>query len=199
MILRGLRDRMESDILSVLKKAKVVKSRLESLDKSKDLYKEGSSVYRTRMTVTNGLKVKLTEMLNQFQFLREKILSDYKDDIRRKYYAETGEEASEEVIENMVFGGEMFKERHEAVMELQRSLTKLHQVFLDMAVIVETQGEKIDDIEENVVNAGSFISGGTNSLYYANQMRQKTKPWVYWVWVVILIVLLVCIVSMFVS
>nr|POF00792.1 syntaxin-112 [Quercus suber] len=70
------------------------------------------------------------------------------------------------------------KERHEALMDIQRSLTKLHQIFLNMAVLVETQGEKMDDIEENVANASHFINGGTNSLYYANQMK-KNKAWVY--------------------
>ena len=40
-------------------------------------------------------------------------------------------------------------------MGIQRSLNNLRQVFLDIAVLVETQGEKIDDIERNVANAGS--------------------------------------------
>uniref|UniRef100_A0A7N2KLJ5 t-SNARE coiled-coil homology domain-containing protein n=1 Tax=Quercus lobata TaxID=97700 RepID=A0A7N2KLJ5_QUELO len=43
----------------------------------------------------------------------------------------------------------MRKERHEALMDIQRSLTKLHQIFLDMAVLVETQGEKIGTRSEN--------------------------------------------------
>ena len=64
-------------------------------------------------------------------------------------------------------------EKHEAVMGIQRSLNNVHQVFLDMAVLVETQGEKIDDIERNVANARSFISGGTHSLFYAKQMNKK--------------------------
>uniref|UniRef100_A0A2P2MW67 Syntaxin-112 n=1 Tax=Rhizophora mucronata TaxID=61149 RepID=A0A2P2MW67_RHIMU len=197
-ILRGMRDRMESNVVSVLRKAKIVKARIESLDRSNvanrrisELYKEGSPVDRTRVSVTNGLRAKLREIMNEFPFLREKILSDYKDDLKRRYYTATGEEPSEEVIDKMVSGSEgvqMFhgktdvawksKEKHDAVMDIQRSLKRLHQVFLDMAVLVETQGEKIDDIEENVVNAGSFISGGTNSLYYANQMK-KRKTWVY--------------------
>ena len=49
------------------------------------------------------------------------------------------------------------KEKHEALMDIERSLTKLHQIFLEMAVLVETQGEKMVDIEENVANAGHFI------------------------------------------
>lgn len=41
-------------------------------------------------------------------------------------------------------------ERHEAVKELEKSLMELHQVFLDMAVLVEAQGEMLDNIEQQV-------------------------------------------------
>ena len=38
------------------------------------------------------------------------------------------------------------QERHDAVKELERSLLDLHQIFLDMAVLVEAQGEMLDNI-----------------------------------------------------
>ena len=41
-------------------------------------------------------------------------------------------------------------ERHEAVKELEKSLMELHQVFLDLAVLVEAQGEMLDNIEQQV-------------------------------------------------
>ncbi|XP_059670825.1 uncharacterized protein LOC132316349 [Cornus florida] len=215
-VLRGLRDRMDSDMVDVLRKAKTMKERLEALDKSNvtnrrisAAYKEGSTVDRTRISVTNGLRAKLRDMMNDFQSLRERILSDHKEALRRKYYNATGETPSEEVVEKMVSGSvklDIFegktelnlenKERHEAVMDIQRSLNKLHQVFLDMAVLVETQGEQIEDIEQNVANAGGFISGGTNSLFYAKQMKKKTKKWVYWLWAVGLMILLACVIAM---
>ncbi|KAJ8770671.1 hypothetical protein K2173_021318 [Erythroxylum novogranatense] len=217
-VLRGLRDQIESDIIAVLSKAKIVKKRLQSLDRSNvsnrrisELYREGSHIDRTRSSVTNGLNVKLRVLMSEFQVLREKILADFRNDLKRRYYIVTGEEPSEEVIEKLISGGGLIqtlagkvevdlesKERHEAVMDIQRSLQKLHQVFLDMAALVETQGEKIDDIEDHVVNAGNFTSGGTNSLHYANQMK-KRRAWVYSVCAVILIILLVCIISMFIS
>ncbi|XP_022774147.1 LOW QUALITY PROTEIN: syntaxin-112-like [Durio zibethinus] len=215
-VLRGLRDRMESDTVSILRKARIVKARLESLDRYNatnrrlsEAYKQGTCVDRTRISITNGLRVKLREMMNEFQALREKILLDHKEDLKRRYYNATGELPSEDVLEKAISGVEnvqLFaekvemdlrsKERHKAVMDIQRSLQRLHQVFLDMAVLVEAQGEKMDDIEENVANAGNYINGGTNSLYYANQMKKKKKAWLYWVWAVALIVLLVCIISM---
>ncbi|KAK6150873.1 hypothetical protein DH2020_015805 [Rehmannia glutinosa] len=216
-ILRGLRDRMDSDMVAVLRKANIVKSRLELLDKSNlanrkisAKYAEGSAVDRTRVSTTNGLRSKLKDIMNGFQNLREKIMSDYKEGLKRRYYNATGDYPSEEVIEKMVLGNgnvNVFekrteinnmenKERHEGVMDIWRSLNKLHQVFLDMAVLVETQGEQIDDIESNVAVAGSFISGGTNSLFYANQMKKKNKKWICWVLAVGFIILLVCLVAM---
>lgn len=42
------------------------------------------------------------------------------------------------------------QERHEAVVGLEKSLMELHQIFLDMAVLVEAQGEMLDNIEKQV-------------------------------------------------
>ncbi|KAM3363115.1 syntaxin [Capsicum galapagoense] len=219
-VLRGLRDRMDSDMVSVLRKTKIVKAKLEALDKSNVAnrklsvaYAEGTVVDRTRVNMTNGLRIKLRDIMNDFQTLRGKVLSDYKDCLRRRYYNETGQEPTEEVIEKMVSGGsgkvEIFaankemnlddKDRHEAVMDLKKSLDKLHQVFLDMAVLVETQGEQIDDIEHNMAIAGSFISGGTNSLFYAKQQQKKGVAWLCWVWAVVLIILIVCLIATLIS
>lgn len=211
-LLRGIRDRMESNTLFVLRKAKMVKARLESLDRSnminRTVYIEGSMIDRTRNSVTSGLRVKLRDVMNDFQSLRERVVFDHKENLKRRYFNEIGEEPSEEVIEKMGSGNlqmEMFKEklegdleskeRHEAVMGIRRSLDKLHQVFLDMNVLVENQAERLDDIEQNVAVAGSYINGGTDSLLYAKEMK-KSKKWVYWVWAVGLIILLVCFISL---
>lgn len=219
-VLRGLRDRMESDMVTILRKAKIIKARLESLDKSNianrklaESYKEGTPIDRTRISVTNGLRVKLRDLMNEFQSLRNKILSDHKEDLKRRFYTATGDIPSDDVMDKMVSGSlkvEIFKTqddemmkgtqaRHEAVMDIQRSLDKLHQVFLDMAVIVETQGEKVENIEDNVASARNFVHGGTNSLYYANQMKKKNQSWAWWVCAVGIIILLVCLIALLAS
>lgn len=212
-ILRGLRDRMDSDMFAVLRKTKIVKASLDALDESnvanRRAYAEGSAVDRTRVSTANGLRVKLREIMNGFQALREKIMADYKDGLRRRYYNATGEYPSEEVIEEIVSGkgkiqvfeekGERNlenRERHEAMMDIWRSLNNLHQVFLDMAVMVEAQGKQIDDIEHNVATAASFVSGGTNSLFYAKQMKKESRKWMCWLWGVGFIIVLVCLVAM---
>jgi hypothetical protein len=42
------------------------------------------------------------------------------------------------------------QERNRAVKDLEASLLELHQIFLDMAVLVEAQGEMLDNIEQQV-------------------------------------------------
>ncbi|XP_018492249.1 syntaxin-112-like [Raphanus sativus] len=202
-ILRGLRDRMESNIVAVSRKANTAKTLIDAIETANR--RSGSCADRTRVSVTNGVRAKLREAMGEFHRLREMIFADYREDLKRKYFLATGEEPSSEDVEK--FGlfevkPEMdleTKERHEAVNDIKRSLDRLHQVFLDMAALVETQGDGVDDIEANVAVAGSFVSGGTNSLLYANQMKKKNKKWVVWGSVLGVIVLLVCLISMLAS
>lgn len=207
-ILQGFSDQINSDIVAVLRKAKIVKTRLEFLDKSNldnrgmsEEYKEGSPVDRTRISVTNGLRIKLRDMMNDFQCLRENIVAEHKGGLRKQYSNANGKEPSEEVIEKMmqerVFDGKVEKgvmenqERHEAVKEIQKSLVELHQVFLDMAVMVETQGDQMNNIEQNVVNAGGYVNDGMKELDRANRMKRR-RTWACWIGALVLVFLLLC-------
>lgn len=54
------------------------------------------------------------------------------------------------------------QERHRAVKDLEQSLLELHQIFLDMAVLVEAQGEMLDNIEKQVCGGEGSGRGGRN-------------------------------------
>lgn len=193
-LLRGARDRMDADMALILRNAKIIKARLQLLDRSnitnRNLSKnfaEGSMVDRTRLSVTNGVRSKLRELMNGFQMLRDEIVADHKENLKRRYFNTTGEEATEEVIEKMLSDGDKMEilsvakgqmdlemaERDKAVSDIRKSLVKLHQVFLDMAVMVETQEEKLNDIEVNVTCAKDYVSGGAENLVASTAMKRK--------------------------
>ncbi|KAH0977332.1 hypothetical protein GBA52_027051 [Prunus armeniaca] len=70
-------------MVAILRKAKGIKARLESLDRMWLIemyisYKEGSPVDRMRIWVTTGLRIKLRDMMNDFQSLREQIVQVHK-------------------------------------------------------------------------------------------------------------------------
>nr|1URQ_B Chain B, SYNTAXIN 1A [Rattus norvegicus] len=47
--------------------------------------------------------------------------------------------------------------RHSEIIKLENSIRELHDMFMDMAMLVESQGEMIDRIEYNVEHAVDYV------------------------------------------
>ncbi|CAL1382809.1 unnamed protein product [Linum trigynum] len=221
--LKSFRDKINSDVMAVLKKAKAIKTQLEDMDRANAAnrrlsgFKEGTPIYRTRVAVTNGLRKKLKELMVDFQGLRQRMMTEHQETVGRRYFTVTGEYPDEEVIDKIIsdgHGGEEFlkraiqehgrgkvletvveiQDRHDAAKEIERSLLELHQVFMDMAVMVETQGEKLDDIEHHVLNASHYVKDGTKELKTAKDYQKSGRKWMcIGVILLLLIVLLIVI------
>ncbi|BBN16196.1 protein MpSYP1-like [Marchantia polymorpha subsp. ruderalis] len=57
------------------------------------------------------------------------------------------------------------QELHDAVKDIEKKLLELHQIFLDMAVLVEAQGELLDNIETQVCCHISIFSSAYHALH----------------------------------
>ncbi|RZC83769.1 hypothetical protein C5167_046563 [Papaver somniferum] len=225
--LKAVRHRINTDILNVLKKAKIIRSRIEDLDRATIAnrrlsgYAAGTPLDRARTSVTNGLRQKLKVLMMEFQDLRQKIMSEHKDTVGRRYFTVTGEYPEEEVIEKIISnnGGEDFlqravqehgkgkvletvveiKDRHEAAKEIEKSLLELHQVFLDMAVMVEAQGDQIDNIEHHVTNAAQYVKDGSKELHQAKGYQRSSRKCMCIGLVLLLILILVIVIPIITS
>ncbi|OVA13889.1 Target SNARE coiled-coil domain [Macleaya cordata] len=202
---KELRARMDADVTQVLKRVKVIKGKLEALERSNVAHRNlpgcgpGSSADRTRTSVVGGLGKKLKQIMDNFQALRAKMASEYKETVGRRYFTVTGENADENLIENLISSGESetflqkaiqdqgrgqildtiseIQERHDAVKEIEKNLIELHQVFLDMAALVEAQGQQLNDIESQVAHASSFVRRGTDQLQVAREYQKSSRKW----------------------
>lgn len=83
---------MDSDVTLVLKRVKIIKGKLEGLERSNVANRKnmgcgpGSSADRTRTSVVSGLGKKLKVLMDDFQALRAKMNLEYKDTVARRYY-----------------------------------------------------------------------------------------------------------------
>ncbi|KAG6744953.1 syntaxin-121-like [Populus alba x Populus x berolinensis] len=216
---KDLRSKMDADVALALKKAKLIKVRLEALDRSNAANRNlpgcgaGSSSDRTRTSVVNGLRKKLKDLMDGFNGLRQNISTEYRETVQRRYFTVTGENPDEKTIDLLISTGESetflqkaiqqqgrgrildtineIQERHDAVKDLENNLKELHQVFLDMAVLVEHQGEQLDDIESNMQRANSFVRGGTQQLQTARKLQKNTRKWTCYAIIILLIIILV--------
>ncbi|GMH22975.1 hypothetical protein Nepgr_024818 [Nepenthes gracilis] len=220
---KDLRSKMENDVAQVLKKAKTIKVKLEALDRSNAANRQvpgcgpGSSADRTRTSVVGGLRKNLREKMEEFQELREMVSREYRETVARRYFTVTGENPDEKTLDLLINTGESetflqkaiqqqgrgriqdtiieIQERHDAVREIERNLKELHQVFLDMAVLVQHQGEQLDDIEAQVQRAQSYVNRGTGQLITARKHQKNSRKWLCIGIILLLVIILIVLFS----
>ena len=225
--MKDLRDRMDKHIREILRETKLIKSKLEDLDRANlnnrriPGCEEGTSTDRTRMSITNGLRTTLKDLMQDFQALRQSMVSEYRETIERRYYTITGEKADEETLDRMIDTGESesflqkavqeqgrgniieaikeIQERHDAVREVEKSLMELHQIFLDMSVLVESQGEDLNNIEATVLGASSFVKKGNEQLQTARKLQKSSRKWTCIAIIILLIIILVIVVPILIK
>ena len=119
--------------------------------------------------------------------------------VERRVFTVTGERPTEEQVETMIESGESeaifqkaileqgrgqvldtvaeIQERHEAVREMEKGLLELHSVFMDMAVLVEAQGEMLDNIETQVSKSVDYVQRGNVALVAARRYQRSSRKW----------------------
>ncbi|RVW26863.1 Syntaxin-121 [Vitis vinifera] len=132
---KELRSRMDSHVSLALKKAKLIKLRLEALDRSNAANRSlpgcgpGSSSDRTRTSVVNGLRKKLRDSMDAFTSIRNQISSEYRETVQRRYFTVTGENPDEKTVDLLISTGES-------------------ETFLQKAIQEQGRGRVLDTISE---------------------------------------------------
>ncbi|XP_030459608.1 syntaxin-132-like [Syzygium oleosum] len=221
--MKGIKKQMERDVDEVGKIARNVKTKLEAINKEnlanrkKPGCEKGTGVDRSRMNMTNALTKKFKELMTEFQTLRQKIQDEYREVLERRVITVTGTRPDEETIDRLIETGdgeqifqkaieemgrgqvlntlEEIQERHDAVQEIEKKLLDLHQIYLDMAVLVEAQGEILDNIESQVTNAVDHVNMGTDALNTAKNLQKKSRKCMAIAIILLLVIAIILILS----
>ncbi|KAJ9131892.1 hypothetical protein P3X46_034795 [Hevea brasiliensis] len=221
--MKAIKQRMEKDVDEVGKIARSVKSKIEELDKENLANRQkpgcgkGTAVDRSRTSTTMTLKKKLKDKMAEFQNLRETIHQEYREVVERRVFTVTGTRADEETIDRLIETGDSeqifqkaiheqgrgqimdtlaeIQERHDAVRDLERKLLDLQQVFLDMAVLVDAQGEMLDNIESQVSSAVDHVQSGNTALQRAKTLQKSSRKWMCIAIIILLIIVVIIVVA----
>uniref|UniRef100_A0ACD5UNM0 Uncharacterized protein n=2 Tax=Avena sativa TaxID=4498 RepID=A0ACD5UNM0_AVESA len=221
--MKAIKQRMEKDIDEVGKIARMAKAKFDELEKDNLANRQkpgcgkGSAVDRSREQTTGAVKKKLKGRMDEFQVLRESIRQEYREVVERRVFTVTGNRPDEETIDDLIETGrseQIFKdavqqqgrgqildtvaeiqERHDAVRDLERKLLELQQIFLDMAVLVDAQGDMINHIETHVSNATNHISQGVGALQNAKKLQRNSRKWMCYAIILLLVVVVIIVVA----
>ncbi|XP_033111534.1 syntaxin-like isoform X2 [Anneissia japonica] len=70
---------------------------------------------------------------------------------------------------------ELIVGRHNLILKIEQSITEIHDMFMDFALLVESQGVMVDNIERNVVETQEFVISGGKHLKNAHRYRDKVR------------------------
>ncbi|CAN7121013.1 hypothetical protein BRARA_B00269 [Brassica rapa] len=221
--MKAIKKKMEKDVDEVGSIARFIKGKLEELDKENLANRQkpgcgkGSGVDRSRTSTTLSLKKKFKDKMAEFQVLRENIQQEYREVVDRRIFTVTGQRADEDTIDELIETGNSeqifqkaiqeqgrgqvmdtlaeIQERHDAVRDLEKKLLDLQQIFMDMAVLVDAQGEMLDNIESQVSNAVDHVQSGNTALVRAKSLQKSSRKWMCIAIIILLIVVAVIVVG----
>ncbi|KAH1260530.1 Syntaxin-132 [Glycine soja] len=92
------------------------------------------------------------------------------------------------------------QEQDEAVRDVESKLLDLPQlfnqlIFLDISVLVDAQGDMLDNIETQVSSAVDHVHQGNNALQKAKKLQRNSRKWMCIAIMIVVIIIVVAIIK----
>ncbi|XP_075440510.1 syntaxin-1B isoform X2 [Ascaphus truei] len=193
---------LEDLTADIKKTANKVRSKLKAIEQSieqEEGLNRSSADLRIRKTQHSTLSRKFVEVMTEYNATQSKYRDRCKDRIQRQLEI-TGRTTTNEELEDMLESGKLaiftddikmdsqmtkqalneIETRHTEIIKLESSIRELHDMFVDMAMLVESQGEMIDRIEYNVEHSVDYVeravSDTKKAVKYQSKARRAPEP-----------------------
>ncbi|XP_076151921.1 syntaxin-3 isoform X2 [Alosa pseudoharengus] len=188
-------DDIEARTNDIKKLANNARNKLKSIEKSLDTNAEDrvSADMRIKKSQHAILAKKFVEVMTRYNETQMDFRDKSKGRIARQLEI-TGKTTTDEELEEMLEGGNAavftagimasniskeqlgeIEARHKDIMRLESSIKELHDMFVDIAMLVENQGTMIDRIESNVDQSAGFVERAVADTKKAAAFRQAAR------------------------
>ncbi|XP_016108890.1 syntaxin-1A isoform X3 [Sinocyclocheilus grahami] len=156
--------------------------------------KHPSADLRIRKTQHSTLSRKFVEVMTEYNATQ----SDYRERCKGRIQRQleiTGRNTTNEELESMlesnnpsIFTSGIIMDcniseqamneietRHNEIIKLENSIRELHDMFMDMAMLVESQGELINNIEKNVCSAQEYVEKAKEETKAAVKVQKTSR------------------------
>ncbi|XP_042562479.1 syntaxin-3-like isoform X2 [Clupea harengus] len=188
-------DDIEARTNEIKKLANNARNKLKSIERSLETNAEDrvSADVRIKKTQHAILAKKFVEVMTRYNEAQMEFRDKSKGRIARQLEI-TGKETTDDELEEMLEGGNAavftagimasniskeqmgeIEARHKDIMRLESSIKELHDMFVDIAMIVENQGTMIDRIESNMDQSVGFVERAVADTKKAAAFRQAAR------------------------
>jgi len=211
-----VKDDLEKRMAEIKRTAQIVRGKLKDMstliENSGDSDGSGA-VARIKKSQYCFLSYLLNDIMGTFNAVQIEHRENLVKRIARQLEI-TGQKTDEAEIERMIESGnpQIFTEgiltetriakqtladieaRHKDILKLEESIKELHDMFMDMAMLVEAQGEMIDRIEFNVQKSVDFITAAKQDTKKAVKYQAAARRKKIIIIIIIIIVIIIVVV-----
>lgn len=210
-----VKQELEDLMADIKKTANKVRAKLKVIEQNieqEEHTNRSSADLRIRKTQHSTLSRKFVEVMTEYNRTQTDYRERCKGRIQRQLEI-TGRTTTNDELEDMLEQGNPavftqgiimetqqakqtladIEARHADIIKLENSIRELHDMFMDMAMLVESQGEMIDRIEYHVEHAVDYVQTATQDTKKAlkYQSKARRKKIMIMICVTILIVVLI--------
>ncbi|XP_021103955.1 syntaxin-3 isoform X1 [Heterocephalus glaber] len=193
------KDDLEQLTVDIKKRANSVRNKLKSMERHIEEDEARSSAdLRIRKSQHSVLSRKFVEVMTKYNEAQVDFRERSKGRIQRQLEI-TGKKTTDEELEEMLESGNPaiftsgiidsqisrqalseIEGRHKDIVRLESSIKELHDMFMDIAMLVENQGEMLDNIELNVMHTVDHVEKAREetkrAVKYQGQARKNLVP-----------------------
>lgn len=205
------------DLMADIKKtANRVRGKLKGIEQNieqEEQQSKSNADLRIRKTQHSALSRKFVEVMTEYNRTQTDYRERCKGRIQRQLEI-TGRATTNEELEEMLEQGNSavftqgiimetqqakqtladIEARHADIIKLENSIRELHDMFMDMAMLVESQGEMIDRIEYHVEHAMDYVQTATQDTKKALEYQSKARRKKIWIAICVLIAIIILVV-----
>lgn len=214
-------NRSAASVKNKLKAMKLSNEELEREEREKEKNADGLSVdARLRSSQHSALSQKLVSAMAEYQEVQTKCKAKFRQRMERQYLIVKPDANSEEIeqaLENNkgpIFSQQFLaqtqraeakkalkdiQDRHAEILKLEQSLRELNELFVDMQILVESQGQMLNEIENAVDKAVDYTEKGVEEMKRAIKYQKKSRKKMLIIVCCLIIVLLIIIIPILVK
>jgi len=192
-----MKQELEDFMSDIKRTANRVRTKLKVIEtgiEQEESVNKASAELRIKKTQLSTLSRKFVEVMTEYNRTQTDYRERCKSRIQRQLEI-TGRTTTNEELEDMLEQGNPavftqgiimdtaaakqtladIEARHADIIKLETSIKELHDMFMDMAMLVDSQGEMIDRIEYHVEHAVDYVQTATQDTKKALKYQSKAR------------------------
>nr|XP_032799928.1 syntaxin-1A-like isoform X2 [Petromyzon marinus] len=188
------RKQLDDVMFSITSTARRVRTQLKDLDTMLEIPDDSSTRLRMRKTTHTMASQRFVDVMKEYNSLQ----TEHRDLCKKRILRQmeiSGQNVTAEQLDSLIESGSSsvftqgyilesqltrqqlgeIQSRHEELLKLEKSIQEVHDMFINIAIMVASQGDMVNNIEEHVKSASEHTEKGRTVLEQAVTHKRSAR------------------------